>query len=179
MEIEIGSQGYDSKTKIGFSQGRGDMRFQASALAILGLSAVLSHAPSALKTAASDEAAEVEKLDRDLSAAGVRNDLDASSRLIADQAIFVDEVHGSGKTTTKADLLAFMRSTDYTPKSEIFDDIHSKQFGDTVVLWGRVTAEGTYKEKPVRNNFNFTDVWQKHEGKWQQVFTRATSVGKP
>jgi len=39
--------------------------------------------------------------------------------------------HGSGKTTTKADLLAFMRSTDYTPKSEIFDDIHSKQFGDT------------------------------------------------
>ena len=152
------------------------MRFQASALAILGLSAVLSHAPSAWKLPDSNEAAEVEKLDRDLSAAGVRGDLDTSSRLVADQAIFV---HESGKTTTKADLLAFMRSADYTPKSETFDDIHSKQFGDTVVLWGRVTTEGTYKEKPVRNNFNFTDVWQKHNGKWQQVFTRATPIGKP
>jgi len=116
------------------------MRFNASALAVLGLSAVLSHAPWAWKTAASDEAAEVEKLDRDrdLSAAGVRGDLDTSSRLIADQAIFVDDVHESGKTRTKADLLAFMRSADYTPKSETFDDIHSKQFGDTVALWGRV-----------------------------------------
>ena len=155
------------------------MRFYASALVVLGLSAVLSHAPSAWKTAASDEAGEVEKLDRDLSAAGVRGDLDTTSRLIADQAIFVDEVHESGKTTTKADLLVFMRSADYTPKSETFDDIYSKQFDDTVVLWGRVTTQGTYKEKPVRSNFNFTDVWQKRDGKWQQVFTRATPVGKP
>jgi len=155
------------------------MRFQASALAVLGLLVVLSHAPSAWKTAPSDETAEVEQLDRDLSAAGVRGDLETSSRLIADQAIFVDEVHESGKTTTKPDLLAFMRSAAYTPNSETFDDLHSKQFGDTVVLWGRVTTQGTYKEKPVRNNFNFTDVWQKHDGKWQQVFTRATPVGKP
>jgi hypothetical protein len=36
-----------------------------------------------------------------------------------------------------------------------------------------------HREKPVRDNFNFTDVWQKHNGKWQQVFTRATPVGKP
>jgi ketosteroid isomerase-like protein len=155
------------------------MRFQASALAVLGLSVVLSHPPSAWTLPDSDEAAEVEKLDRDLSAAGVRDDLDASSRLIADQAIFVDDVHESGKTTTKGDNLAFMRSADYKLRSETFDDIHSKQFGDTVVLWGRVTAQGTYKEKPFRDNFNFTDVWQKHNGKWQQVFTRATPVGKP
>jgi len=119
------------------------MRFQASALAVLGLSAVLSHAPWAWKTAASDEGAEVEKLDRDLSAAGVRGDLDTTSRIIDDQAIFVSDVRESGQTTTKADLLAFMRSTDYTPKSETFDDIHSKQFGDAVVLWGRVTTQGT------------------------------------
>jgi ketosteroid isomerase-like protein len=155
------------------------MRFHASTLVVLGLSAVLSHAPWTWKTAASDEAAEVEKLDRELSAAGVRGDLDSTSRLIADQAIFVSDVRESGQTTTKADLLAFMKSADYTPKSETFDDIHSKQFGDTVVLWGRVTTEGTYKEKPYRSNFNFTDVWQKHNGKWQQVFTRATPVAKP
>jgi len=155
------------------------MRFQVCALAVLSLSAVLSQAPAASKLADSDQAADVEKLDRELSAAGVRGDLDASSRLIADQAIFVDDLHESGKTTTKADNLAFMKSAEYKLKSETFDDMHSKQFGDTVVLWGRVTAEGTYKEKPVRDNFNFTDVWQKHNGKWQQVFTRATPVGKP
>ena len=155
------------------------MRFQASALAVLALSAALSQAPSTSKAAVSDETTEVEKLDRALSAAGVRSDLETTSRLVADEAIFVDEVHESGKTTTKADLLAFMKSADYTPKSETFDDLHSKQFGDTVVLWGRVTTQGTYKEKPVHSSFNFTDVWQKHSGKWQQVFTRATPVGKP
>jgi ketosteroid isomerase-like protein len=155
------------------------MRFQVSALAVLGLSAVLSHASSAWKLPDSDQAADVEKLDRELSAAGVRGDLDASSRLIADQAIFVYDLHESGKTSTKADNLAFMKSADYKLKSETFDDIHSKQFGDTVVLWGRVTAQGTYKEKPFLDHFNFTDVWQKHNRKWQQVFTRATPVGNP
>ena len=44
------------------------MRFHASALAVLGLSAVLSHAPSAWKLPDSEEAAEVENLDRDLKA---------------------------------------------------------------------------------------------------------------
>jgi ketosteroid isomerase-like protein len=155
------------------------MRFQASALAVLGLLAVLSHAPSAWKPQDSDQAAEVEKLDRELSAAGVRGDVDASSRLIADQAIFVWDLNQSGKITTKADNLADMKSPDFKLDSETIDEIHSKQFGDTVVLWGRVTAQGTFKKKPFRNSTNFTDVWQKHDGKWQQVFTRATPVAKP
>jgi ketosteroid isomerase-like protein len=152
------------------------MRFQAGALATLGLLVVMTHAPSAWKQPASDQAAEVEKLDRELSAAGVRGDLDASSRLIADAAIFVDE---SGKTTSKADNLALWKSADFKLESENFDDIHSKQFGDTVVLWGRVTARGTYKQKAFDHTSNFTDVWQRHNGRWQQVFTRGTPADKP
>jgi ketosteroid isomerase-like protein len=152
------------------------MRFHTSTLAAFGLLAAMSHAPSAGKPPASDQAAEVEKLDRELSAAGVRGDLDATSRLIADAAIFADE---SGKTATKADILALTKSADYKLESENFDEIHSKQFGDTVVLWGRVTVQGIYKQKPFRHTYNFTDVWQRHDGNWQQVFTRATGVGKP
>ena len=152
------------------------MRFQTGTLAAFGLLAVMSPAPSAWKPQASDQAAAVEKLDRELSAAGVRGDLDASSRLIADAAIFVDV---SGETTTKADNLALMKSADYKLESENFDAIHSKQFGDSVVLWGRVTAQGSFKQKPFHRTFDFTDVWQKNNGNWQQVFTRATPVGKP
>ncbi|HKW63105.1 MAG TPA: nuclear transport factor 2 family protein [Candidatus Acidoferrum sp.] len=154
------------------------MRFLVGALAVVGLSAVLSHA-SGWRLPDSDQTAEVEKLDRELSAAGVRGDVDGSARLIADEAIFVDDLRGSGRTHTKADNLAFMKSPDLKLKSETIDDLHSRQFGDTVVLWGRVTSEGTYKDKPVRDNFHFTDVWQKHDGKWQQVFTHATPVVKP
>ena len=152
------------------------MRFRTGTLAAFGLLAVMSHAPSAWKPPVADESAEVEKLDRELSAAGVRGDMDASKRLIADAAIFVIE---SGKVKTKADNLALMTSADYKLDSETFDDIHSKQFGDSVVLWGRVTAQGLYKQKPFHDSFNFTDVWQKHEGNWQQVFTRATPVTNP
>ena len=151
------------------------MRFHRGALTAFSLLAVMSLALSAQKPPASDQTAEVEKLDRELSAAGVRGDLDATSRLIADAAIFVDE---SGRTTTKADNLASMTSGDFKLESENIDDIHSKQFGDTVVLWGRVTSHATYKNKPFGGTFNFTDVWQKQNGKWQQVFTRATPLGK-
>ena len=152
------------------------MRFQAGVLATLGILALSTHAPSAWEQPASDQAAEVEKLDRELSAAGVRGDVDATARLVADAAVFVQE---SGKTTTKADELAFMKSADYKLESENFDDIHSTQFGDTVVLWGRATSHGIYKQKAVHDTFDFTDVWQKHDGHWQQVFTRATPAGKP
>ena len=152
------------------------MRFQARALATLGLLAVMTHAPSAGQQPASDQAAEVEKLDRELSAAGVRGDVDATARLVADAAVFV---HETGKTTTKADLLAFMKSADYKLESENFDDIHSTQFGDTVVVWGRVTSQATYKQKAVHSTYDFTDVWQRHNAHWQQVFTRATPAGKP
>ena len=152
------------------------MRFQAGALATLGLLAVMTHTPSTWKQRASDQAAEVEKLDRELSAAGVRGDVDATARLVADAAVFV---HESGKTTTKADLLAFMKSADYKQESENFDDIHSTQFGDTVVLWGRVTSHATSKQKAVHSTYDFTDVWQSHNGHWQQVFTRATPAGNP
>lgn len=152
------------------------MRFQKGALAAVVLFVAMIFALSAWNQTASDQAAEAERLDRELSAAGVRGDLDASSRLIADTAIFVS---ASGKTTTKADNLAFMKSADYKLESENFDDIHSKQFGDTVVLWGRATDQGTYKQKPVRDTFNFTDVWQKRNGSWQQVFTRATPIVTP
>jgi ketosteroid isomerase-like protein len=156
-----------------------NMRLQASARAVPGRLALLSHASPGGKPPDSDEAAEVEKLDRELSAAGVRGDVDATARLLADQAIFVDDLHASGKTATKADSLAFMKLADYKLESETFGDLHAKQFGDTVVLWGRVTSQGMYKNKPFRDHFDFTDVWQKHDGKWQQVFTHATPVGKP
>lgn len=152
------------------------MRFQRSAIGWVGLLAAMSFTLSAWDQGASDQAAEVEKLDRELSAVGVRGDVDASSRLIADTAIFVS---ATGKTTTKAENLAFVKSADYKLESETFDEIHSKQFGDTVVLWGRVTSQVTYKQKPIRRTRNFTDVWQKHNSNWQQVFTRETPVVEP
>lgn len=149
------------------------MRFQAAAFPALALLAGIALTPSAGQQPPSEQAAQVEKLDRELSAAGVRGDVDATAKLIADAAVFV---YVTGKTTTKADQLAFMKSPDFKLESENIDEIHSKQFGDTVVLWGHVTSQGMYKQKPFHDTFNFTDVWQNHNGNWQQVFTRATPV---
>lgn len=151
------------------------MRLQAAPLAALALLAGIAYTSSAWQQPPSDQAAQVEKLDRELSAAGVRGDLDASARLIADAAIWVGV---SGKITTKADELASMKSSDFKLESENIEEIHSKQFGDTVVLWGRVTTQGIYKQKPFHHTFNFTDVWQNHNGNWQQVFTRGTPVAE-
>jgi len=83
------------------------MRFLAAGFAAVILLAGIAHTPS-LGKPPSDQSAEVEKLDRELSAAGVRGDVEATARLVADAAIFVDE---SGKTRTKADELAFHEVT--------------------------------------------------------------------
>ena len=152
------------------------MCLRPAALVAFAVLAAVIGAPPVWNAPASDQSAEVEKLDRELSAAGVRGDIEASSRLVADNAIFVEV---TGRITTKADMLAAMKSADYKVESENIESIHSKQFGDTVVLWGRVTAQGAYKQKPFRDTANFTDVWQRHNGSWQQVFTRAISLGKP
>ena len=149
------------------------MRLQAVPIVALTLLAGIAHTPSAGQQPPSDQTAQVEKLDRELSAAGVRGDVDATARLTADAAIFVTL---RGKTITKADMLASMKSPDFKVESENIDEIHSKQFADTVVLWGRVTSQGMYKQKPFHDTVNFTDVWQNHNGNWQQVFTRATPV---
>ena len=149
------------------------MRLQAVPIVALTLLAGIAHTPSAGQQPPTDQTAQVEKLDRELSAAGVRGDVDATARLTADAAIFVTL---RGKTITKADMLASMKSPDFKVESENIDEIHSKQFGDTVVLWGRVTSQGMYKQKPFHDTVNFTDVWQNHNGNWQQVFTRATPV---
>ncbi len=151
------------------------MRLLAAALAAATLSAGFVHMPSAGQQPPSDQTAQVEKLDRELSAAGVRGDIDATARLTADAAIFVTL---RGKTMTKADELASMKSPDFKVESENIDEIHSKQFGDTMVLWGRVTSQGVFKQKHFHDTFNFTDVWQNHNGNWQQVFTRATPIVK-
>src|SRR5262249_9246153 len=108
-----------------------------------GLFAALIFTLSAWNQTASDQAAEVKRLDREL-----RGDLETSSQLIGDAAIFVS---ASGKTTTKADNLAFMKSADYKLESENFDDIHSKQFGDTVVLWGRKTYQEAQDIRKLRH----------------------------
>ena len=151
------------------------MRLQAASFAALALLAGIALTLSAWQQPPSDQTAQVEKLDRELSAAGVRNDVDTTARLTADAAIFVTL---RGKTITKADELASMKSSDFRVDSENIDEIHSKQFGDTVVLWGRVTSQGVFKQKPFHDVFNFTDVWQNHNGNWQQVFTRATPVAE-
>jgi len=149
------------------------MRLQAAAFAALALLVGIALTLSAWQQPPSDQTAQVEKLDRELSAAGVRGDVDATARLVADAAVFV---YITGKTTTKADQLTFMKSPDFKLESENIEEMHSKQFGDTVVLWGRVTSQGVFKQKPFHDTFNFTDVWQNHNGSWQQVFTRATPV---
>ncbi len=91
------------------------MRFQVPALAALTLLAGIALTLSAGQQLPADQTAQVEKLDRELSAAGVRGDVDTTAKLIADPAVFVML---SGKTTTKADELAFMKSPDFKLESE-------------------------------------------------------------
>ena len=81
--------------------------------------------------------------------------------------------------TGKAEELASADSSDIRNETDYIDNIDSRRFGDTVVLWGRTTAHFTRERRRLALSYNFTDVWQKRPAGWQQVFSVAHNVVEP
>src|SRR5205823_5542597 len=124
---------------------------------------------------AASRAPEVEELDRQLSASGPEDKWAAFMRLVSDDCVFV----AGNSVTGKAEELASADSSDIRNETDYIDNIDSRRFGDTVVLWGRTTAHFTRERRRLALTYNFTDVWQKRPAGWQQVFSVAHNVVEP
>ena len=114
---------------------------------------------------------EIDRLERAWTEAYLRGDTARLGALLADDVLFVlPDSPPTGKTeavsTLRSDGVRFIR---YDTR-EI--DIH--EFGDTVVVYGHAQRTRVVAENRVQDNWRFTKVYVRRDGRWRVVAFHAS-----
>ena len=145
-------------------------------VAVLALGSLSLVAMNCAVTSASDELsaeAEVKRLERERQDAFVRGDIDALERATADD---YTTINGSGKMSSKPQMMQNLRQRKTTVLSVKLDDLKARIYGNTAVL------TGDYRDVLVREGVQhethalFTRVFVKNHGHWQAVAYQQTLV---
>jgi uncharacterized protein (TIGR02246 family) len=132
-----------------------------------------------LAGAAPTPAAEVERLEREWSAAFLRHDTASIERILADDFVGVD---GRGMVSHKRDELAEAASAE-TGRLRIVDetlsDVSVRVYGDTAIVNAINTESARLDGKPVAPRYRRTTVWIRRDGRWQCVSFHASRILEP
>jgi len=115
------------------------------------------------------------QMERDATQAFLKNDTAALEKMYAEDWVGIDF---TGKTVTRAEAMADMKSGASSSKSIELGPLKARVFGDTAVVTGSDTETSTYKGKDSTGKYAWTDVWVMRQGKWQVAASQATKIGK-
>jgi len=115
------------------------------------------------------------QMERDWAEAATKNDTAAVDKFVADDWVGIDF---EGKSITKAEAMADMKSGASATQSYEFGPMKVRVFGKTAVVTGSDTEKSTYKGKDSSGRYVWTDVWVMREGRWQAVASQSVKVGK-
>ncbi len=137
---------------------------------VLGLLAALT-APA--RAESPSPAREVEGLERELVAAIAKGDLATYDRIVAEDYVAFE---ASGKTSTKAEILASYRfgARKYT-NLEIFD-VEGRVFGDAAVVSAKTKGFRKEGDRDVPNRVRYIRVYSRRDGRWRAVTQMATAL---
>ena len=144
----------------------------ACVLAVCSLSAFGQAKSEAPKTGASVEQV-LMQMERDWSKAGLNKDAAALDRIVADDWTAIDF---QGKTETKAQSLADLKSGSSSVQSIELGEMKVRVFGNTAVVTGSDTEKSTYKGKDSSGKYVWMDVFVNRNGKWQAVASESTKA---
>jgi len=151
------------------------MKYKAHLAVLLALAGSLS-----LSIGVSAQTAKVEQAliqtERDWAQALVTGDQAALDRILAADWIVTN---GDGQLLTKAQELAPWKSGAVKYTAFTVDDFKVRVFGDTAIVAGRSTVNGTENGKDISGQERFTDVFVRRDGRWQAVSTHVSRVAKP
>jgi len=83
-----------------------------------------------------------------------------------------------GKVTNRDQTIELQRSTDLIYDTWNLSDRAVHTFnGDTVIVTGKVTVEGTYRGQSLSGDFQFTRVWVKNGLVWELAASQYTKTG--
>jgi ketosteroid isomerase-like protein len=136
-------------------------------LALVTSRLMLVHSVSA---SADDDRRTVAALDKEYQAAVKNNDAATMARILADDFILVT---GSGKTYTKADMLADARRGDvYQENDEEVQIV--RVWGDTAVVTAKLWEKYTSAGKSHDHKFWFSDTYVHTSAGWKYVFGQSS-----
>ncbi len=117
------------------------------------------------------DAKTVAALDAQYQAAVKINDANTMDRILADDFVLVT---GSGKTYSKADLIADARSGNSIYENN--DELEKKVrvWGDTAVVTVKLWEKGTDNGKPFDHLFWFSDTYVRTPSGWRYVFGQSS-----
>lgn len=140
----------------------------------------LKTAIDSIETASSQSSVEAElmQLERDIGQANINRDKTFFERIEADEFIYTDS--GGGITTKAQDVASLDKPIgEFKLVSYEVDEMKVKVYGDTAVVWGRVTTTLKGKDREVVNKSRFTDTFVKREGRWQLVAGHSSRIREP
>jgi ketosteroid isomerase-like protein len=115
------------------------------------------------------------QMERDWTQAGLKKDAATLDKIIADDWVAIGF---DGKTVTKAELMADLKSGASATQSIELGAMKVRVFGNTAVVTGSDTEKSTYKGKDSSGKYLWTDVFVMRQGRWQAAASHSTKVEK-
>lgn len=113
-------------------------------------------------------------IEKEMLDALLKGDASASERYLADTYVFTGP---DGETSNKAQSVTDLKSGDLKFQAASLDDPKVNIYGDTAIVTFGSTDKGTYKGKDLSGKTRWTEVFVKHNGKWQIVASHGSRVG--
>lgn len=148
------------------------MRNQFSALAITFLVAACA---TSRATAPEGEYHTVKQLADAWDRAIVAKDSLAVAANMSEDFVQIDSY---GNVSTKDAFLKNVLSPDLTIHPYTVDEMKIRFYGKTAVVNGATDMTGTYKNKPFRTHYRFTDTYVKQDGVWRVVNVQTTEISE-
>jgi ketosteroid isomerase-like protein len=144
------------------------------ACSVLGLLMVWGGAIAQQKSAAGggDEAA-LKAIEEKWDAANMKGDTATLAAIFVDSFI---STNSEGKTRTKAEVLAQVKSGEIKYDTSKVEDMKVYVYGDAAVVNGRWKAKFVEKGKPVDTTERFTDTYIRQNGQWRCVASQGSTI---
>lgn len=115
----------------------------------------------------------IKKMEYDRIQAGVHKDVASIAAVTAEEYVNIDF---NGKVRNKAETLERIRSSEIQLQSNTLDEIEVRIYGDTAVVTGHATPNGTLNGKDFGTPIRYSRVYVKKDRGWQVVLFQQTRV---
>jgi len=114
-------------------------------------------------------------LEKDWSAAIVRNDADAIGRFMSEDWVIVGP---EGNVIDKARFLAVIRSGGLVHQSMESEDDVVRVYGEAAIVTARTKTKASYKGQSFVTDERSSSVYIRKNSQWQCVYTQLTPISK-
>jgi len=123
----------------------------------------------------SDEKSMVMAMENAWNQAELHHDAKAADAILADRFISVDH---HGQLENKAQYLAGLRDTSFSPEQISNTETSVYLYGDTAIVTSAYRTKGKDSGKPFVHHGRFTDTWVKLNGSWKCVANQETLISE-